>query len=435
MPVRGVPSSQTGARDPVAMLISTSSMFRCTLITAGALFTLTTTAHGVEARVLRIDGTTLRGQWAGFESSPGAALLLSDGADRHAVRLCDIASVAVGAPSLDVVRHEASGQDSATLFHLADGAQLSGRVTGWDDDTLIAQTVISNETRLPIDRLAAVQWLGGKEMERANELFRAALRDRLPGQDVLITADPVEPKVLRGRVARIDAESGSFILGGQTRTFATGKAYAVVFAAGASKQGSAGARLELRDGSSVGGRMIGGGDASVRLETSFGLTTELPLSAIERIEVRSDRVTYVSDLDPAESRSEGRLHNPWPVRRNKCVNGAPLVIEGRRFENGIGMHSLSEVSYVIGPDYESFAATIGLDDAVRPRGSVEFRVLGDGKLLYKSGLLTGRDQPRDILVSVQGVGRLTLIVDYGDELDLADYADWGGARLLRASVQ
>ena len=417
------------------MSIRTKQWFRSLLLTMGVTLAHASMAWAVEVRVLRVDGTTLRGDWTGLDLSSSATLLLTAGADRHAVRLTDISSVVLGSPPARGAEFDETQKEFATLFQLADGAQISGQVTGWEDDAVLARTVVSDQTRFPVDRLAAVQWLSGEGFARADELFRSALRDRLPGQDVLITADAEEPKVLRGRVARIDAESGSFVIGGQTRTFQTGKAFGVVFASGASKPNRPEARLDLRDGSSVGGRMVGGGEASVRVETSFGLTAELQLSAIERIEFHSDRVTYLSDLDPLDSRSEGRLHKPWAVQRDKCVNGGPIVIEGRQFQKGLGVHSLTEISYAIGPEYESFAATIGLDDVVRPRGCVAFRVLGDGKSLYESGVLTGRDSPKDILVPIRGVRRLTFVVDYGDDLDLADYADWGGARLLRVSVQ
>jgi hypothetical protein len=60
-----------------------------------------------------------------------------------------------------------------------------------------------------------------------------------------------------------------------------------------------------------------------------------------------------------------------------------------------------------------------------------FRVLGDGKVVFDSGVLTGKDPPRDMKVDMMGVNILTLVVDYGDELDLSDQADWGGARLLK----
>jgi len=116
---------------------------------------------------------------------------------------------------------------------------------------------------------------------------------------------------------------------------------------------------------------------------------------------------------------------------NRSVLGSPISIGGRTFERGIGTHSRTEISYPIGGEFEQFAATIGIDDAVRPLGSVVMQVKGDGKTLFDSGALTGETPPRDILVDVKGVQTLTLLVDYGDGLDASDHAGWGDARLLR----
>ncbi len=120
--------------------------------------------------------------------------------------------------------------------------------------------------------------------------------------------------------------------------------------------------------------------------------------------------------------------------RRAPVSGGPLAIGGRRFEKGLGVHSKTELAFEIGGAYETFAATIGVDDAVRPRGNVVFRVAGDNKVLFDSGVKTGADGAQDIIVDIRHVKILTLMVDYGEELDLADHADWGGARLLKPAA-
>ncbi len=107
------------------------------------------------------------------------------------------------------------------------------------------------------------------------------------------------------------------------------------------------------------------------------------------------------------------------------------MLSGERFEKGLGVHSRTELDYELARGYETFVATLGIDDAVRPRGSVVFRILGDGKVLYETAMLTGTSGPHLCRVDLTGVTLLTLVVDYGDSLDLADHADWGGARLLK----
>ncbi|MFQ5463654.1 MAG: NPCBM/NEW2 domain-containing protein, partial [Phycisphaerae bacterium] len=66
----------------------------------------------------------------------------------------------------------------------------------------------------------------------------------------------------------------------------------------------------------------------------------------------------------------------------------------------------------------------------RPRGSVVFRLNGDGAVLFDSGTLTGRSEAQTVSVDVRDVDKLSLIVDYADAMDLSDHAVWAGARLI-----
>ena len=278
----------------------------------------------------------------------------------------------------------------------------------------------------------------------AHEAFRKALRNRLPGHDVLITRDASQVKTLRGYLEAIGAERGSFAFGNRTRTFKTERIFGVVLAAGAVTEArdEDHARFTLSDGSVFSGRIERAGPHSIRVATSLGFSADLPLATtdphagvVTNIRIYSSRVVYLGDLAPAESRTEGLLHRPWPIRMDRSVSGGTLSIAGRVFEKGVGVHSRAELSFNISGTYESFAATIGIDDVVRPRGSVVFRIRGDDTVLFDSGVITGTDPPRDILVDLTGVERLTLAVDYGDGLDLSDHADWGDARLLKPAVR
>ncbi len=60
-------------------------------------------------------------------------------------------------------------------------------------------------------------------------------------------------------------------------------------------------------------------------------------------------------------------------------------------------------------------------------GSVEFRVLGDGKELFKTGTIKGGQPARKVDVDVTGVDTLILIVNGGDDGINYDHADWANA--------
>ena len=157
----------------------------------------------------------------------------------------------------------------------------------------------------------------------------------------------------------------------------------------------------------------------------------LDLDDIAALTITSDRVVYISNLKTVTQKIEGILHRPWAPRFDKSAGGGPISLGGRVYERGLGVHSRTELTFAIDGVYEMFVATIGIDDSVRPRGSVVFRVVGDGRVLYDSGVVTGKDEPVDIRVDVTDVKRLRLIVDFGEGLDLADHANWADARLLK----
>jgi hypothetical protein len=373
----------------------------------------------------------VEGEWRGLADKQALRLARSEGDVE--LRLDDLAEI-------ELLWRAQSSRIGDESFFLADGGRLFGELLSGTEDAVTANTLLGENTKLSFTDLTAIQLVQSDSYARANELFAAALTSRLPGQDVLITREEEEPKALRGRVQSLavrdegdDVSRGTFFLGERERTFRMDKIFGVVFAIGPGKTPSYPVTIEFNEGSTVSGVIQSSDDETIKLLTSINMTAEQPLSSVRRITFRSERVVYLSDLTPVEEKQEGRIGPPSPIQRDRNVAGGPIRIAGRSFPKGLGMRSRAEVVYSLNGAYETFAATVGLDDGVRPRGCVIFRVFGDGREWFDSGLLTGADEPKDVHVSVVGVMRLTLTVDYGDELDLSDYADWGGARLVKAA--
>jgi alpha-galactosidase len=112
---------------------------------------------------------------------------------------------------------------------------------------------------------------------------------------------------------------------------------------------------------------------------------------------------------------------------NKSVDGHPLTLGGKRFEHGLGTHATSTFGIALGGKAASFTATVGVDDEVGQKGSVVFRVIGDGKTLWESGVLRGGAPAGDVSVALDGVKVLLLTVgDAGDGISY-DHADWADA--------
>jgi alpha-galactosidase len=133
---------------------------------------------------------------------------------------------------------------------------------------------------------------------------------------------------------------------------------------------------------------------------------------------------WLSDLDISKTQQG------WgEPRRNTSVDGKPMRIGGRAFEHGLGTHADSALYIQLDGRGRKFTGWVGIDDEVGKQGSVEFRILADGKDLYKSGILKGGDSATQFDVDVSGVKMLVLIVGSGpDGINFA-HADWADAAL------
>ncbi|HET6251484.1 MAG TPA: NPCBM/NEW2 domain-containing protein, partial [Tepidisphaeraceae bacterium] len=125
------------------------------------------------------------------------------------------------------------------------------------------------------------------------------------------------------------------------------------------------------------------------------------------------------------------------VQKNLSVGGNPITLNGVTYASGIGTHAVSNIVYNLAGQYTNFLSDIGIDGEEKANGgAVDFQVIGDGKVLYDSGVLTNTSATVSINVDVTGVQSMTLVATNGvaGSIDF-DHADWAGARLLSSSVQ
>jgi hypothetical protein len=125
----------------------------------------------------------------------------------------------------------------------------------------------------------------------------------------------------------------------------------------------------------------------------------------------------------------------WPVRRDRSTTGGPLRAGGRVWSRGLGVHAPSRVEYSLGGSWRGLRGSVAVDDEVvhlPARGSVRFRIHGDGELLWESAVLRGGDPPVAFPeLDLAGVQTLLLEVDMAEELHAGDRADWLRLILVR----
>jgi len=172
----------------------------------------------------------------------------------------------------------------------------------------------------------------------------------------------------------------------------------------------------------------------LRLSSLLASTLELPLSAVAAIRFLDGRATYLSDLQPTESRQAPYFGSAVaaPPARDQAATGGPLLVRGRQYAKGLGTRSYSQITYDLGGQFRSFQATAAIDDYAARKGSVRFAVDADGARLWTSPLVTGSSRPIPVgPVDVTGKRQLTLVVEYGELADVDDWADWCDAIVIR----
>lgn len=135
--------------------------------------------------------------------------------------------------------------------------------------------------------------------------------------------------------------------------------------------------------------------------------------------------TYLSSLEPVQATCG------WgTLEMDKAVTGNPITIHGARFARGIGTHANSVIEYRLHGLFATLNGEVGVDDGNgSDKGSVDFSVFGDGKELWRSGVLTKGDALRAFQVNIEGVRQLILHAgDGGDGIDY-DHADWATMRV------
>ena len=173
--------------------------------------------------------------------------------------------------------------------------------------------------------------------------------------------------------------------------------------------------------------------------TPTGLKLARPLAALARIDFSRGKIVYLSDLkaESAEwvpyyaiaggAAARDALFAP---RHDRSLASGPLVVEGTQYAKGLGLHSRTTLVYRLPEGFRRFSAIVGIDDRVRPRGHVLLAIRGDDRMLWNAPV-TGTEPAKAIDVDVTGVRRLTIFVDFGDDIDVADHLDLCEARLIK----
>jgi hypothetical protein len=120
-----------------------------------------------------------------------------------------------------------------------------------------------------------------------------------------------------------------------------------------------------------------------------------------------------------------KVSGKWNGDEIENVLAAPaLSVAGQPFAHGVCSFINSEVEYDLHGLYSTFKFAVGMDDRSPKNATGEFVVLGDGKELWRSGVVSEGTLPQAAQVNITGVRKLILKTTGGGGSEKSAQADW-----------
>jgi alpha-galactosidase len=107
-----------------------------------------------------------------------------------------------------------------------------------------------------------------------------------------------------------------------------------------------------------------------------------------------------------------------------------IMIGGIYFERGVGVQTISVLSFYLDGNAKQFNAVVSADDKGSKAFPVKFFVVADRKILFESGEMKAGDAPQKVNVNLKGIKRLGLLVTDNNDASNNIFAYWANAQIV-----
>ncbi len=266
------------------------------------------------------------------------------------------------------------------------------------------------------------------------------------GDQIVIRRGEQTVDSLAGIIRDITTESVQFEIDGELRPVSMKRVFGLVFYQPVGRELKKSACVVADSlGMKIPAASLKFAGEKVTITTPAGLDFSRSLDALARIDFAASKTMFLGDIKPElvewkplVGESTAELALLFQPRVDRALFGGPLQLPrddaGRHapawpYAKGIAIHSRTKLVYRLPRSFRAFTATAGIDSRVRPAGNVRLVIDGDDKQLF-AGTLSGKDSPVALSLDVQGVKRLTVLVDFGEDLDVADHLNLCDAKLV-----
>jgi hypothetical protein len=327
-------------------------------------------------------------------------------------------------------------------IELTDGSRLLAA------DYLVDQatakfTVFGSPSSAPLKSLALVRFQ--EPTAEIAKQWEQILATKVAG-DLIVVRKGESIDYLEGELRDISAEEVQFVSEGQSSLVKRNRLEGLVYSrAGRPELPDPICVIASADGSRLAVVELALKDDHLEAQTPAGLKASLPWNLVTGLDYSVGKVQYLGDavtdapglLKPeslkvqtyADQQPDVLLQWRQP-RANQWGVNRPLRLGKQTYGRGLAIRSRTELVYRLRGAYRRLTMIAGIDDAVGNAGNVRLLIRGDDRTLHDA-LLTGSDEPLPLDLDIQGVSRLTIIVDFGADDDTSDLLDLCEARVTK----
>ncbi|MBA72541.1 MAG: hypothetical protein CMO73_07690 [Verrucomicrobiales bacterium] len=371
-----------------------------------------------EPRVITLEGEVVEGK---VESISSGGL----------VRIKDLELPLDGLRSIIPDKRSEVTDHSEGKVILICGSEFSASQIRLIDEAIVFNSPGIGNVEVPIDAVRALRF--GK-LRRGSRFQKGLLNwEATKEVDSIFISGGSELQEVDGLIEEIDGNFLVFDRDQKLQTVPLNRAYGVVLASPLLKENERPACvLSLIGGTRIKADIEAFDGKMIEINLVEDVNMKVSWELVKRIGLKSARLEYLSDLDVLKEviRPVIAFKRPW--QRDLTVTGLPIKIKDQIYDRGLGFSSGTYVTFPNEGPYDLFIAEIGIDDDTLGRGDCEFVVRGGSQELFRKRV-RGGDPAQLIKVDITGHDQVTLEVDPGEDLDIADHADWADACFLQTS--
>lgn len=238
---------------------------------------------------------------------------------------------------------------------------------------------------------------------------------------------------IEGVVREIDADKVKIQWEGQDKSIALDKVIGILFAT-ISNETEFNFEIICIDGSKFRFDSLSMGSDGVCDARLIGeiVFARIAKSNIHRIVFNNRKTIFLSNYEPIEESSKSYMifyQKNWDKNQNLWKK--PLLIGGKSYINGIGVHATCVLKYSIPKGAIQFVTDYGIDDCIVNNAGCIFKIVIDKKE-YLNEKVNSSSSVKTLIIDLPlNSQEITLIIEPGLNLDIGDFGVWGSARFIK----